>query len=408
MVKFLKQALYLCFGVIFFQLTVVAQPFTFDKYGYVSDPGFKSFAQNKGYIIVGAFDTVNRSPLKIRAEVLTHDVWGEIDQYGVFIPTKKEDDFGEDQFFETAMHPSGVGDNFKVVEVNGKKGTKHKETGAIGIPIIYDQLKLYDYSIIEISKDNKKGMAYSDGRSILAVEYDTIIPVRGNTSYVYFQTKINGKYGLADSTGKIIFKPEHDFISGVSKRNTYNIFIVRNGENIGLLNKNGKYVPISSEYAFHKIKPEFEHGLISVMKITQNPNYTPGNMWDNSPIGSQELGYLDFNGNTVIKAEYDELEYVEKNVFYFFKGGKYGLMDSNEKVIKYFEYDYVFFVDGFFEVTKNHKKGIIDVDENVLLPIRYDSITNSYDFRNKGYCQVKIGGTRYWVDRYGNRVNQSR
>lgn len=401
MMNFLKRTFSICFGVVLFQITASAQPFKYDKYGYVSDPNFIILAQNKGYLIIGSFDTIERNPLKIRAKVLTNTGWGEIDQYGVLQPAKKGND--SERWFTTNANPkTDAGNNFKIVEQNGKKGTQHKQTGAAGIPIIYDNLKLHEYNIIEVSKDGKKGMAYSDGQNLLPVEYDEIFPVQGNTTYVYFRTKVNGKFGLADSIGKIIFKPEYDLIKGVSKRNTYNIFIVRNGENIGLLNKNGNYVPISSEYAFHKINPKFEHGLISVMKITQNPNYIPGNMWDNSPISSQELGYLDFNGNTVIKAEYDELEYVEENLFYFLKEGKYGLMDSNEKVIKYFDYDKVSFEDGFFEVKKNSKKGIIDKDGNVLLPIRYDSIAYSYNFRHEGYCKVRINGTWYWVDRYGN------
>ncbi len=61
---------------------LTAQPFKSDATGYVADRKFHKLIKDRGYQLVGKFDTVQMNPVELRAPVKFKNNWIVINQYG--------------------------------------------------------------------------------------------------------------------------------------------------------------------------------------------------------------------------------------------------------------------------------------------------------------------------------------
>lgn len=499
-----------------FSIAVTAQPFVADKYGYVKDTAFHKLIKERDYKIVGAFDSMYSNYV---AQVYYMNEWRYIDNYGNLIAEiEEEDDYGDfypevreinigDEGFDVvAVPPDERGasrkdnDEYEVVFVNGKSGTKHKKTGKTGLKPIYDIFTLYGNGLIGLRKDGKHGMAYSNGKVFIEPIHDEVIRIYSYGVYQNsaFRIKKEGKFGLVDSLGKVLFKTEYQMIANaydcntgkqqpllVKKDDKWKLVSITNvqlapGEyadikpliiglikfthpnnKVGLLNCKGEVLLDSQDkitYDYYeglitfeknrligkmkpdgsiKVKQRFESiydlgdGYTRVMQngkyglINKNEEFIVPPMYDGvdvikswgliaveerktQPVLHSKHGLLDMKGKVVINVLYDALDKVSDSVLYFEKDNKFGLMGWDEKVIKYFEYDRVHRVGHYYTVSKNYREGIIDVDGNVLLPVKYDYVKDGYDFYRRGYCRVKLNRQYYLVDRYGNELKDER
>lgn len=490
-------------------LAATAQPFVADKYGYVKDTAFHKLIKEREYKIVGAFDTMKGVYC---AEVYYMGEWRYIDHYGNlitedekesdegdFYPVIREINIGDEGFDNVPVPDEGMelrkdNDEYEVVFVNGKSGTKHKKTGKTGLKPIYDIFTLYGNGLIGLRKDGKHGMAYSNGKVFIEPLYDEVIRMYSYGAYQNsaFRIKKEGKFGLIDSLGKVLLKTEYQMITNAYDCNTgkqqpllvkkddkwkmvsiANVQLAPNeyadikplitglvkytysNNKVGLVNCKGEVLLDSQDkitYDYYeglitfeknrlvgKMKPDgsikiqqrytsiydLGDGYTRVMQngkyglINKNEEFIVPPMYDGidiikswgvieveelkrEPVLHSKHGLLDMKGNMLVNVLYDALSRINDTVLYFAMGKKYGLMNWDEKVIKYFEYDEVYRIGGFFTATKNYREGIIDIDGNVLLPIKYDYVKDGYDFYNRGYCKVKLKGQYYLVDRYGN------
>ena len=83
--------------------------------------------------------------------------------------------------------------------------------------------------------------------------------------------------------------------------------------------------------------------------------------------------------------------------------GKYGLIDSDGKVIIPFEYDSL----GYYSekgrtlvpVEKNKKEGVFDMNGKVILPCEYDEIEIDTDENHKAFFTVKtiVRNPKNWL-----------
>lgn len=493
-----------------FSIAVTAQPFVADKYGYVKDTAFHKLIKEREYKIVGAFDTMNGI---YSAEVYYMGEWRYIDIYGNLIAEKerneekdylidriREVNIGDEGFDVVAVPPDEKGtsrrdnDEYEVVFVNGKSGTKHKKTGKKGLEPIYDIFTLYGDGLIGLKKDGKHGMAYSNGKVFIEPVYDEVIRIYSYGVYQNsaFRIKKEGKFGLVDSLGKVLFKTEYQMITNaydcntgkqqpllVRKDDKWKLVSITNAQlapgeyadikplitglikytysnnKVGLLTCKGEVLLDSQDkitYDYYeglitfeknrligkmksdgsiKVKQRFESiydlgdGYTRVMQngkyglINKNEEFIVQPMYDGvdvikswgliaveerkrEPVPHSKHGLLDMNGKVVINVLYDALDKVSDSILFFANDNKFGLMGWDEKVIKYFEYDRVYRVGHFYKVSKNYREGIVDVNGNVLLPVKYDYVKDGYDFYSRGYCKVKLKGQYYLVDRYGN------
>lgn len=88
-------------------------------------------------------------------------------------------------------------------------------------------------------------------------------------------------------------------------------------------------------------------------------------------------GAIDLHGKTVIPVQYEKLSYNDQDGTYLFAtNGKYGVMNAKHQILIPSEYDYLtFFENGYAIATKNDLSGIIDRKNNIIVPLKYISIS---------------------------------
>lgn len=288
-------------------------------------------------------------------------------------------------------------------------------TGKIIIPIIYDRLnKLFNYDngLIAVSLNNKWGLLNSNNKQILPTNYSAINRLVNNVIRV--KTATTKKYGLIDSMGNFILDTVQDIIE---KKRYRTHIIYRKGNLVGLLTHNGKpFLPQVYDKIEHQdqgfivVRKAKKYGVVNskgkviiptVYKVVY-PNVEKGTIMAMDTLG--KWGYIDFENKIVIKLVYDELARFDAAKYFFKRDGQYGIMNTKEKVLKKFKYKTMRKEGDFFVVTENRLKGIVDVEGNILLPIKYHYIRDAHDLYQHGYCKVRINGKYYGVDRYGNEA----
>ena len=120
-----------------------------------------------------------------------------------------------------------------------------------------------------------------------------------------------------------------------------------------------------------------------------------------------KYGFIDYNGNEIIKPQYEDYCAFKNGYACVKKSGKWGFINKNNEVVIPFEYDLPAYCDdnpikycgyssftmheGKFmaEIAKGDKWGIIDFDNNVILPFKYDWLF--------------FNSTKYIVARFNNK-----
>ena len=106
---------------------------------------------------------------------------------------------------------------------------------------------------------------------------------------------------------------------------------------------------------------------------------------------------IDAKGNTI--GEYDFIAN-RNGLFEVRKNGKRGVIDSDGKITIPLEYDFIANRDGLFEVRRNGKRGVIDSDGKIMIPLEYDYLTA---FDENGVSRARKNGLWGLIDK-DNRV----
>ena len=154
------------------------------------------------------------------------------------------------------------------------------------------------------------------------------------------------------------------------------------------------------------------------------------------PFKSNSLyGYIDYDGNTVIKPQYESLGFFQEGLAYAVKNGKYGYIDKGNNVVIPFNYDSgADFEDGRAIIQKDDKVGIIDRSGQIIFDLAFkdigafsegyiyaqkDSLYGYYDkigaqriepkFNeafafSKGIAKVQSGENQGYIDTYGSFI----
>lgn len=288
-------------------------------------------------------------------------------------------------------------------------------TGKIIIPIKYDRLyKCHNCgdNLIKVFQNNRWGLISSANKIILPTSYSEIKPL---SSYVIRTKSLTSrKYGLITSKGKFILDTICDRIE--NKRYGNAIKYRKEGKE-GMLSYAGKPIvpPVYDHIEDYKkgyaqvIRGSLR-GLINrfgreVIPTHYKVLYIDSRKGQIMALDSNnKWGYIDFKNKVKVKFEYEQLENIGHDEYFFKKDGVYGLMTSKEVVFKKFKYKNMYKIGAFYVVKENKLSGIIDENENILLPIKYSYIKDAHDFYQHGYCKVRINGQYYGVDRYGNEA----
>ena len=213
-----------------------------------------------------------------------------------------------------------ISDVFYYIIKNGKHGI-YFMSGEPCIPIEYDNIEHIYKDYWHITKDGKAGLCRSNGRQVLPTNYKKISVIRRKESdkYDFFIVK-KDKYGLCDDNGKPILPTQYDKIQ---YRDGYWALEKASATDY-LLNDEHLVKGITiSKYEIPFLHREND-------KNKKYYSFKKGNLW----------GIIDEDGHTRIKAQYENrlqlTSYEDENTPIFFiahDNGNFGIVDLNNKII---------------------------------------------------------------------------
>ena len=308
---------------------------------------------------------------------------------------------------------------YLVVTMNGEKGLYRYSRCNGGpnliLPIEFENIEKH-CDIITYTKNNKKYFSYFDERfgkiyNKVSTGFDEITIEKENTDIVYCK-KENKTYVYNTSSKKLLFSTDSDEIKFINSEwsmlDDYNedLFfeVVKNGKHgvissiingkkvtgtllalqydeieIGTkinydrvlyLKKNGKIgLFIGSSYQYQLIEPKYDK--IDYLWHDYFALYTNG-LCDIGRVAS----YSSFK-SSITKCEIAEI--FGGCVLSYKKNGKYGLLDSVDRIVSP-EYDNISeavssdeVVSRCYILEKNNKKGLVHINK-IILPIEYDEV----------------------------------
>ena len=215
----------------------------------------------------------------------------------------------------------------------------------------------YEKNILKIQKDGKYGLVDLDGKEVIPVEYDEItsIPQIENS----FKVKKDDKYGIVDSDGKTVIQPQYADIDILGEDNKSG-FIVKNDA--------GKYGIV-----------DYSNTLILEAKYDAIEKVYGNDMYVVTTDGKQKL--VNKSGEDILTQGFDSIKQIlanQENAVIFIKSGKYGVMKTSGETVIEAQYDNLEETKiGTFIANQNGKYGIINTNKEEKLSFEYNSITFS-------------------------------
>ena len=208
-----------------------------------------------------------------------------------------------------------------VAVINDEIAEKFRE-GDAGIGAFFYGLAYYDVLDEERSTEDDYyylcGFMDTQGNIVIEPQYDSVSAFFNNRAVV---TDRNGMTGLIDTTGKYVIEPIYDNI-WVSEVSPY--YLAQDHDGLWtVIDRDG--TPLSEPKAFEVIS-----GF--------NENY--------AIVQTEEgVGYIDHTGNPVIPCEYEFAFNHNEELFSVKKDGKYGVIDKNNNVVVPLVFDDISAVD---------------------------------------------------------------
>lgn len=288
---------------------------------------------------------------------------------------------------------------------DGKFGVMDRE-GKIVITAKYDSVKIPNpqKDVFFCYTDNQTRILNSKEEEILT-NYSNVEPIKLSNvvSDLLYEKSVlkyqkDGKYGLIDFEGKQVADTKYDSIENLPYKEGE--LLVKQQEKYGVINIKGitlveiKYDSIKIDDFYNSDNQYKDAGYI--VCITSDEGY--------------RYGYVDINGEELIKPEYNELsritEIEDPNTPYFIlaKNGQYGVFNGKNELIKN-EYQSIKYDlnNKLFIIEKSKKYGVFDITGKTIVPIEYSQI----DITGK-YLYVKDeNGTTKVLDTNGKQVDLS-
>ncbi len=283
---------------------------------------------------------------------------------------------------------------------NGKYGVI-AISGEVIVEPIYDSVKIPnpEKDVFVCEKDEKNTVLNEKNEVILdQFEEVTAIAINGIVTNIPYektvlQYKKDGKYGLIDYNGKVITKPIYEEIKGLVNKESE--LLVKRNDKYGVINVKGATL----------IKEEYDE-ITADGFYTEDKQYAlSGYITKNKTTDGYRYGYINNKLKKILDTEYNELSRIldiDDNDVYLnvCKNGQYGIIKNKKVLIPYsyqgIEYDKN---NKIFEVQRNSKYGIIDINGNTIIPIEYDEI------EVKGvYIQAIENGENNYFDVNGNKI----
>lgn len=292
-------------------------------------------------------------------------------------------------------------------------------------PFIYNYVGYYNDGFLTVEKDRKDGVIYENGKQLIpftearhGIKLDQTITKEPGL----IRVEINEKCGVIDSTGREVFPFIYESISRESNYDVDLLYITKkittyyNKAEIGVADPKGNIIlePIYEEVQL------FEKGIITLkdgeysffdlqgnLKLTSNKkisrSYIGCVMVDDEPISK----YYDYEGNLLTDMK-KNISIPVIDYWISFRDAETNLAGykdrfTNEIIIPPLYDNFNYAVDSprwLRIVTKNKKKGIIDIKGNIVIPIEYQDIIRLDNER----CILVKNKKKMLVDYQGNML----
>ena len=296
-----------------------------------------------------------------------------------------------------AIYPEAF--NFKngiAVVNNGKFYGAINRFGEEKIPFEFDDIGEFVDGLAYAQKDDKYGFINQKGDVIIPFVYEQAFSLNNDRALV----KQNGKYGIIDKANTVIQPFNFDWIE---PNNSDEILKVKIGDNYGVLNQNGdtllhiKYDkigdiendPILVVYN-NKVGYYLQSGdWLIAPKYETNPFVLDWGEFDSGLariIINEKMGVIDTVDNRIVPAIFESMGMYEEPLYPIKKNGFWGYADSDVKLMIKYKYQVAMpFVDSLAIVKLNDKWGMINLENEVVLPFEFNRIKrldNEYILEN--------------------------
>ena len=345
----------------------------------------------------------------------------------------------------------------------GEKWGFINNLGNIVVNFDYEEAKDFKDGFAEVKKNGKWGFIDKSGKIVVPIKYEKTCPFYEGLAGV----KQNGKWGFVDMTGRIAvdikyepnYNEDHHFKNGYaavclsSDRGSYGVLIDKHGN---IKTPTFKYARISdycdglakvtvvylkdgeraAKYGYINIhgeeiiKPQysdaddFVNGYATVVKdeksgiinkygnVEVDFKYSPWTHYIHQGgmatfKTNKKAVLVDMKGKVLIPPIYNYISIDKKGstdlIIVIGSNEKCGWININNKVVVPLKYDNsCHYINGYAAVAINDKWGVINKTGQVILPLKYD-IVNKSCFSD-GYCMVKLNGNCGFIDKLGKTL----
>ncbi|OAV73850.1 KWG Leptospira [Bacteroidales bacterium Barb7] len=264
-------------------------------------------------------------------------------------------------------------------------------------------------------KDNHYSILDTDTNFEIPLKYDEVLPFSDGLARV----RIGRLYGYIDMNGKVVIPIKYNDVRPFSD----GLALVRIGDLYGYIDKNGKEViplQFSSAESFHNglaIAVDGGEGLIDKTGnfITSNKYYSISGGYDgyysvqlmNKRYGdSAGCGYIDRTGKEVIKPVwgYRCIEFITSDLLRVSKNNLLGVINIQDEIIIPIVYESVSLMLSYEHilVKQNGKSGLMDIQGTPLTPCKYDAIER-FDY-NENMAHVVLNNKHGFINEKGEEV----
>lgn len=270
------------------------------------------------------------------------------------------------------------------------------------VPAIYESIETLEYKdgILKVKKDGKYGLIDINGNEIVKTEFNSIATdgyYNIDSKYdkagyiINIRTDEGYRYGYINYKGRQILDTIYTNIKRITELKDDNLIylITYNNGKAGVL-KNGQTL-IENEY--ENIEFDSVNNIFVLQKNAKQGVYDlEGNMilpiqYENITFAGKYLNankdgkllVFDVTGTLQNEDSYKSLDTVADGKYSITinRSNQYGVIDSNKTNILENKYSYIEYTfDNYFIVSLEGKSGVLDANNNIIIPVEKDIIQN--------------------------------
>lgn len=256
------------------------------------------------------------------------------------------------------------------------------------INLVYINNGLEEYNFIAAKKDGLWGILNPiTGDVICNFNYEDCILVNYEGDYRLNGTvilKVNGKWGKIDgNTGQVILPFIYDEIYDSALDDYHNDFdLVKHDGYWGVIADGKQLIPF--EYIEIGYRVNDRWGYLN--DWATNDSCIPPSLYKSGKWGIVNI----YNGETILRPEYDEIILFEDDKYKVRKGERWGVVNNHDgKTVLTCEFEQIEIIrrSGDYKVKKDEKCGIVSSNGKIVIECKYDDIVEWGDYDDILYGQ---------------------